>query len=141
MIEETFESKDTTPRAIPMHVTDYDWAFSNPERVITVRVRGHLSDDGRGIGGRLVQAVDENGNPYSIVGLDPGLVRTCPGCARRVYIPDTAVRRGIRLLDYPYTDCAARLSTWPAFGDEPVEDRPGEWRGAECREHGPGCPR
>lgn len=129
------------PRALPVHTSDYPGYFQNPERVITVRVRGHLSDEGRGIGGRLVSAIDENGNPYSIVGLDPGSVRLCPACHRKVYLPDAAATTGVPSLTCPYTDCAGPLSTAPAFGDERFEDAPAEWQGAECKEHGPGCPR
>jgi len=127
--------------ALPMHHTDYPGAFSNPERVITVRVRGHLSDDGWGIGGRLVEVIDENGNPYPIVGLNPGAVRSCPSCHRKVYLPDKANENGAGTLACPYTDCLASLHLAPAFGDERVEDAPGVWSGAECREHGKGCPR
>lgn len=127
--------------ALPMHITDYPGAFLNPERVITVRVRGHLSDDGWGIGGRLVEAVDENGNPYPIVGLDPGAVRPCPSCHRRVYLPDRASAEGLVTLPCPYSDCATSMFVAPQFGDERVDDAPAIWRGSECAEHGPGCPR
>lgn len=128
-------------RALPMHITDYPGAFANPERVITIRVRGHLSDDGWGIGGRLETVIDENGNPYPVVGLDPGWVRSCPSCNRRVYLPDSALALGTGTLPCPYTDCAASLHLAATFGDERVEDAPAIWSGGECREHGAGCPR
>ena len=134
-----FRREADVPRALPVHVMDNRLAFANPESIITVRVQGHLSEDGWGIGGRLVEAIDENGNPYPIVGRDPGSVRTCPTCGRRVYIPDAAADKA--MLPCPFTNCVGTLSTRPEFGDERVEDAPGRSESAGvCREHGPGCP-
>jgi hypothetical protein len=136
---EHFHRLAEEPRALPIHVTDYRSSFSNPESIITVRVRGHLSDDGWGIGGRLVEAIDENGNPYSIVGLSPGSVRACPSCKRRVYLPDSAADKV--WLPCPFGNCDARLSLRPMFGDERVEDAPATVESAgTCSEHGTGCP-
>lgn len=128
---------EQTPRALPVHRTDYREAFSNPEQIITVRVLGHLSEDGYGIGGRLTHAVDENGNPYPIVGLDPGLVRPCPICGRKVYIPVAIKTAAVAC---PYAGCEGNLSTRPEFGDEQFEDSPGVWTAGHpdttCSEHG-----
>lgn len=136
---EHFRRIAEAPRALPMHQADYRSAFSNPESIITVRVQGHLSDDGWGIGGRLVSAIDENGNPYRIVGLDPGSIRSCPSCGRRVFLPDAAA--DLESLPCPFTNCDAVLTMRPQFGDERVEDAPGRMEsGGTCREHGPGCP-
>lgn len=121
-------------RVLPVHRTDRREAFANPESVITVRVLGHLSEDGYGLGGRLTHAIDENGNPYPILGLNPGLVRHCPTCGREVYIGAEVEDREIGC---PYRGCAGVLSTRPSFGDEQFEDEPGIWSGkGPCFEHG-----
>lgn len=134
-----FRREAEKPRAMPMHRMDYPYAFSNPENVITVRVQGHLSEDGWGIGGRLVAAIDENGNEYNLVGLDPGAVRPCPECHRRCYIPDSAAATGA--LPCPFAGCSGVFTTRPVFGDERVEDMPATVTSAgTCDEHGPGCP-
>lgn len=123
------------PRALPMHVTDYPGAFTNPEPVHVVRVRGFT------MGSRIVAAIDEEGNEYPVVGLDPGSVRTCPECGNRVYIPDRAAAEGLTALPCPYTGCRASHTTAPVFGSERVEDQPAVWVGGDpsCNEHPNGC--
>lgn len=131
---------DVVTQPMCVHPHDFDRNIANPDPIFTVRVQALASAPGEPRGvmfGRLTDVIDENGNLWPLIGLDPGLVTRCGGCHREVYIPDAAAE-SLRL-GCPYRDCTAFLDRRPQIGDLLVDDAPGQTVGGDCLEHGMAC--
>jgi hypothetical protein len=131
------ESWEPTRLPMPVHRHDYDRDVGNPDPIVTVRVQGMFNPDGTSeMFGRLTHAVDEQGNLWPIVGLNPGRITHCPRCSREVYIPDAATGS---MYACPYRDCLGWLGRRPTMGDRLVEDEPGRVIGGHCPDHDGAC--
>lgn len=109
-----------------------------PTVTLTVRVHDYIDEADFGMGGRLEGVVDESGNYMQILGLDPGVIKHCPKCNQRVYLPDAFEDdRAI----CPYVGCHGIIGKGVAFGDVRVEDVPSQVLGGDCPEHGSTCRR
>lgn len=125
---------------MPVHSHDFDRGVANPDPIITVRVQGLFDANGEdSMFGRLTHAIDENGNLWPIVGLNPGRVTRCVRCEREVYIPYAADGQG--KFACPYRDCMGWLDKRPRLGDFLVEDEPAEIISGTCPDHGLACHR
>ena len=121
-----------------VHPHDFDRNVANPDPIVTVRVQGLFNaDNSPGPFGRLVHAIDTEGNLWPIVGLNPGRVTRCERCEREVYIPDAAEAN--RKFACPYRDCMGWIDKRAKFGDFLVEDEPGQTISGDCTEHGAAC--